>query len=320
MSPSEATPPAAITAFLRGCERRARAFVRWHGGHPRQASEVWEQASQHFQQQAQDTAIGHWPRLFWHGLLEAPALRAMPAAEDVAIPGFGRMARGPRAVVLLRLVAGLDDEEAGAALGITAATYRLALHKAMPRLHDGQLDEETWRVLQQRINAELRTDTPQARSRPLPAHNPAAISTGHREADPADAPPRPARWRGPAMLATVVLTLAALALTFRLPELLPDPEDEALPGAVIERTILSEALPATTTPAGYDADFAVYSDADFELLLANPATDALQSQAFDAWYAAQLADIREAEARAAAEALPLVEGHGEVEEGRDDGL
>src|SRR3546814_15290642 len=61
-----------------------------------------------------------WPRQFWTLLLATPELREQPQAPSWG-SGFCPLAgvgRGPRAALLLRLVAGLPEAAAAAVLGV----------------------------------------------------------------------------------------------------------------------------------------------------------------------------------------------------------
>lgn len=304
------TPPAAaaIDAFLRGCERRAGVFLRWYVEDPALADPIWQQARAGFATAAAGQPMPEWPRLFWASLLASPLLLQTEPAQGVPIPGLGRLGRGPRAVLLLHLAAGLDDAEAARVLGIGEDTFRLALQRSKPRLHDGRDDSESWRLLHQRIQQQLRGEaavTPRrpASAQPLPADAPPAWQAFDSR-DGADASePAPARWRNPAMAAVALLTVAALALTFGDPQALLDDAPATPDGALAEPTIRTEALADASTAANValDADTRLLLDPDYEFLAAVADWDTLDTLAFDAWHAAQLAQQRAEEAARLAE-------------------
>lgn len=287
---SSSEPPAAIAAFVHGVRRRASLFLRWHGADATQARRIRESAERRFEAIAADHPVAAWPVLFWRQLLADPDLRMAEPAGGVAIAGLGRLPRGPRATVLLRLVAELDEDSAAQVLAIAPGTYRMALQRSLPRMHDGRPDAETWRVLQQRVQAALRD--PSALSVPA--------SGGVRQQPVEPASPPPPSWRRPALAATAVLTLAALALTFR-----SEPERGADPpppdGTLTEHAIRVEALSEAPAGRGYGPDLALLTEPSLMLLIDDPPLDPLRDLAFDAWHAAQLAIAAEI---AAAQPLP----------------
>lgn len=302
-------PPAtdAVAAFLRSHQARARLFARWHGGDAWVAAQAWKDAHIRLLADLPAQPLGQWPQLLWRTLLDTPALKQADRAGAVAIPGLGRPARGPRAVMLLRLVAGLDDASAARVLGVAEATYREVLQRHLPRLHDGRLDEESWRLLQERVQAELRGE-PTGLPPPRPAPRPLAPAWQDDQDDGMqEDPAQPWRWRNPLLATVALLTVAALAWTFFGSELL-DPEPEVPPGAVAEASIRIDALPPAAAPAqpALPADAVLLTDPAFDLLSSGSDGTRLQDLAFDAWYAARLEDEREAE-RIAAEAMALDE-------------
>jgi hypothetical protein len=63
--------------------------------------------------------------------------------------------------LLLRLVAGLPEDEAAAVLAIDADGYRRLLADACPRDAGGQPDAAAWRVLAEALQAQLRGLSPE---------------------------------------------------------------------------------------------------------------------------------------------------------------
>lgn len=166
--PADATSSSALSAFLRGVERRGLVFA-WLLAGSRQTGEAalaW--ALDRFRQEAGRTAFGDWSRRFWSLLLAAPSLRQPPAAPRWE-PGFdwlSRIGHGPRAALLLRLVAGLAESDAATVLGIARPTYRLGLQRALPHQADGSADVAAWEALGAATRERLRALPPEA---PTPA-------------------------------------------------------------------------------------------------------------------------------------------------------
>lgn len=265
-------------------------FLRWYAGRDDLVQPVWNQVRARFASETHATPMAGWGRLFWGLLLANPLLRESEPAEGVGLPGLGRLPRGPRALLLLHLVAGLDDDDAAEVLNVGPETFRKALQHNMPRLHDGQPDEESWRIVRQRIAAELRGDAGTAR--PAPTRSVAEAPALRRTPEE---PPAPRRWRNPALAAAALLTLAALALTFIDTGALLDPEPPVPPGALGEARIQVQPLAAGPLPApAPDGDSALLLDPDYELLAAGIPREQLDTLAFDAWHAAQLAIASEA--------------------------
>jgi hypothetical protein len=277
--------PAALTAFLRGIERRGAVFAQLQAGDLATGDRALEAAMRAFQHGAASAPVADWPRRFWTLLLAAPPLRETPAAPhwsaDFAfLAGIGR---GPRAALLLRLVAGLAEADAAAVLGIARPTYRLALQRALPHGANGEPDAEAWRHLGDAAQHAVRELSVQ-RLAHLARLREAALSGRRLEARPAPvATPvastvRAPRWRWPAMLAVGVATLLALAATFFLPGMhRPD---------IDTPRIQVEALPATTPAATYAADAALVTDPDFDLVAADRDAAPVDDPAFHAWLAA----------------------------------
>ena len=73
------------------------------------------------------------PQQYWRLLLATPSLRhaAAPTPYPV-LPGIARLPPEPRAAVLLHLVAGLTDEAAAPALGLTVPAYQAMIRDSLP--------------------------------------------------------------------------------------------------------------------------------------------------------------------------------------------
>ncbi|MDH5834289.1 hypothetical protein [Luteimonas kalidii] len=272
---------AALTAFLRGVERRGAVFAEWQGGDPEAGDAALASTLRGFRDQAGGTAFAEWPRRFWAMLLAAPQLRqAVPKGAGTAPAAVATLGVGPRAALLLRLVAGLAEAEAAAVLGIARPTYRLALQRALPHRGDGSPDPEAWRALsaaaQQAVRAlpQERLETIEMlrdglRPRPPVRQRPA----------PRDGARRRAGWVWPATVVVLVLVASALGATWWGPWL----PGQVPPGAA---GIQVEPLPPVEPPAArFDPADALASHRDLDLLLAQ-ATGAFADDAdpaFDAW-------------------------------------
>lgn len=286
--------PSAAAAFLRGIERRAAVFAQWQGGDIETGDAALARTMVEFLDLAPRVVFAEWPRRFWSLLLASPALRAPQALGTACdgLPALATLGGGPRVTVLLRLVAGMPEHEAAAVLGVSRATYRLGLQRALPHLADGAPDAEAWRALAASVQADIRALPPDRLAR-LAGLREAALR-GQVLAPrrfPLTAPlvaaagPDPAvharpRWLWPAMAAVGLATLAALALTV--------PWFHG--GGAGDEHIRVEALPESGRPAArYDDELALLTERDFELLVA-PGDRATwqEDPAFHAWLAAQL--------------------------------
>ena len=273
-TPASAAPPA-LAAFLRGVERRGLVFAWLLSGSREAGAEALAWALDRFRREAGRTPFGEWPRRFWSLLLAAPSLRRPPA--DPAWGGefdwLSRIGHGPRAALLLRLVAGLAESDAASVLGIARPTYRLGLQRALPHVADGSADVEAWEALGQAAQALVR-ELPQTLQRQATEQPGTAGPSMSADRRPAGRGVRAALWL------VVLLTVAGLVATFlplgnRLPTGLAGAPD----------AILSEALPETEPPSGRypDAD-ALELHPDLALLLdAGKADAAAADPAFHAW-------------------------------------
>ncbi|WP_235973005.1 DUF3106 domain-containing protein [Luteimonas sp. MC1895] len=279
--PTGAPASTALAAFLRGVERRGLVFAWLLAGSRETGGQALAWALERFRREAGRIAFGDWSRHFWALLLAAPALRTPPTAPrwEAGLAWLSGIGHGPRAALLLRLVAGLAESDASTVLGISRPTYRLGLQRALPHREDGSADVEAWEALGRSAQELVRNLPPE----PVAAHAPTA--------DDDDATPTSAGGRRPlgrglrvALALVALLTLLALGLTFRM-DRLPDGLDAA-PGH-----ILSEALPAAEAPAGrYGEDDALALHPDLALLLdAGNADPAAADPAFHAWLVGEAA-------------------------------
>lgn len=281
--------PSALAAFLRGIERRGALFAELHCGDATTADLALAQALRVFRDSAGSHSFAWWPRLFWRAVLAAPPLRA-GAPQPRWAPQFaalGECGSGPRAALLLRLVAGLPDGEAANVLGIAPQTYRLALQQALPRREDGTPDPDAWRALDTAVQDALRT-LPAERLAHLARLRQAAAQGRRPDLIGPAPPPRAAEpdMRRPHPLLRALLWggVAACALAFTATFFWPL---SWAPGPAGDPQVRVRALPPAQTPAQrYDPASALLTEPDFELLAQDDAASLPRDPAFLAWLAA----------------------------------
>lgn len=283
-----AAAPAAVAAFLRGVERRAALFAQLQCGDPTHGDNAQTAAMRAFVGGAGQVATADWPRRFWALLLASPQLRRAPGQswpKDFAL--LARLGNGPRAALLLHVVAALSDEDAAAVLDVAVPTFRLALQRALPRRGDGSLDADAWRTLDTAARQALR-QLPAARLVQFARLREAALSARapQRRQTPRRATTAPRAlpgWLLPLLWVALAACAAGLAATFLRPALsASDAGDEVR----IRRT----PLPAAAAPVGiFDADTALLSHRDFEQLADNADAALLRELDFYGWYAAERA-------------------------------
>src|SRR5690606_20746097 len=145
-APTAGASPA-LAAFLRGTGRRALLFSDLQAGPG--GDQALAAALSGFVAGAATQPMSRWPERFWGQVVASPVLRAGAGGED-------------RTAALLWLVAGLDEEGAGAALGVPAERWRLAVQRAAPRDAEGQVDAAAWQAWAESVRGQLR-DLPQER-------------------------------------------------------------------------------------------------------------------------------------------------------------
>lgn len=283
-----AAAPAALTAFLRGVERRGTVFAELQAGAAGPGDEALAATLRAFRTVASRAPFAEWPRRFWALLLASPLLRHPAQARGWAPPfaALATLGSGPRAALLLRLVAGLTEADAAAVLGIARPTYRLALQRALPHRDDSTPDADAWHALGEAAQAAIR-HLPAERLAHVARQREAAIHG--RKPDPiagvgaAGARWRPRWWR-PALWGVCVSTALAIAATYVLPGWRAGEDGPS--------EIRIEALPPAEAPAStFAADALLSTHRDLDLLLdagdgAN-ADPAMRDPGFYAWIAAQ---------------------------------
>jgi hypothetical protein len=144
-----AASTAAVASFLRGVERRAAILAELQCGDAGLGDQALSAAIETFTAAAPSAIADEWPQLFWTTLLQTPALNAEALAPfwqgDFA--PLARLDFGTRAVILLRVVVGLNDVQAAQVFGVEPAEYKQALQRALPLRADGSLDGEAWLAL-----------------------------------------------------------------------------------------------------------------------------------------------------------------------------
>ncbi len=291
-SPSHRSgPPPALSAFLRGVERRGAVLAELQAGDAGAGDAAVAAAMAQFRDEAQATPMAQWPPRFWSLLLAQPGLRSRTA---VALPidvtdRLGELGSGPRAALLLRVAAGLSEEDAATVLGTSLPTYRLALQRALPHHPDGSADPAAWQRLREQIHRRIKTLPPERLAR-LGGAREAAL-TGDDAAPRGKASPsavtrpRP-RWLMPLLWTALVLCALALAATF----LLPAGVLGSFAGLNGNERVRVEPLPESGAPAArFDAETALATHRDFALLADPQGEAAAQNLDFDSWLAAQQA-------------------------------
>lgn len=271
---NEASAPTALSAFLRGVERRGLVFAWLLSGSAQAGDQALAWSLERFAAEAGRTGFGDWPRRFWSLLLAAPSLRRPPQDPrwEPAFEWLSRIGHGPRAALLLRLVAGLAESDAANVLAVARPTYRLGLQRALPHHADGSADVDAWHALG-RAAQEMQRALPQGTAARAAAATAGPVEPAARTRDgrrPAGRGVRLALWL------VALCTLAGLAASFLLADGLP-PGLEAAPGHV-----LSESLPEESPAGRYAEADALALHPDLALLL--DGADAVTADpAFHAW-------------------------------------
>jgi hypothetical protein len=295
-------PPAALAAFLRGCERRGAVFAELQCGDPDRGHVALSAALRAFRGKAAAQPMADWPVRFWALLAATPQLRADgPTARwPDAFAALARPAAADRAALLLRLAGGLQEAEAADALGLDSAAYRDALARACPRDTLGHPDAGAWRALAEAIQQHLR-ELPADRLATLARLREEALAGTRLPPVTAKTPtfvatPAPRRW--PWILLVVVWLLVAAGAGlwwWRGSTLMPSTsapaavssDGEGVSPLPPDPEITTAALPVADAPAARADDVvAAETHADFALL-ADPAEEAYAREAdFLAWYVA----------------------------------
>ncbi len=315
---SESTPSAALAAFMRGVERRAAVLAELQAGDAAVGDAAVEAALYAFRAEADRRPMSQWPLCFWSGLLADPALQGRVA---VAIPlaasdRLAELGNGPRAAVLLRLAAGLTEDEASQVLGVTVAGYRLALARAVAEDGTGVGQQEAWQRLRDEVQMRIRLLPPPRMSHlarvresalhgERPAGTPAApqaapgAAGGPLRARRGAAPSRPHVGLRRLLWALLVLCVLAFGATFWWP--FPDFDPLGLSKGSWARSapgigeVRVEPLGAPEAAASnYDAATALLLHPDFDLLADPQGAEVATGMDFYSWLVADGADAPDA--------------------------
>lgn len=246
--------PAAVAAFLRGVDRRARLLALVQTGDTRAAQGALAVATRVFAGDAEQWPIAQWPAQFWRLLLSVPAMGQRAAGGDRCdvLADIARLTPPLRAAVLLHLIAGLDDADAAAALGLGVGPYQQRIRSSLPRNPQGELDLVVWRGWRDAAQQALEQLPEAAEAVHSPARGalrpprPAARTEAASSAGPA---PRPRRRRWLWLLWLLLVLLVTLAAG-----LLLTPRGRAVLD-IWRGRVHVEALPAAAAPkARFDPD------------------------------------------------------------------
>lgn len=259
--PLNAPEHSALTSFLRGIEVRAWVFALRQAGDEERAEAGLARAFHDFLAQSRATPLAGWPMRFWTCLLRQPG---MVGAVAPSASGLAALPPGPRAALLLRLVAGLDVAHAAQALGVTEPAYEKALHRA---LGAPGLDPTGIEALRSELQAQIQ-DAPAAQRQLLATWRDEAVLALEDRIEDGQTPDRRRVWGA---LALAGLVLAAGWALWRSDAFRSGP-----PTPVVDRV--------APPPAMSDAVAVTHPD---YLLVARPADEVLATELpFYSWMAA----------------------------------
>jgi hypothetical protein len=258
----------ALSAFLRGIERRAFVFAEVQCGDAGQAEAAVARAMRAFRGVSAVSPLSAWPAGFW-ALLMAQAELSEGRSQ---VPELGALGSGPRAALLLRIVAGLDFPHAAQVLGVSETTYRFALQRALQQLGEGGISYAALAVLRERLHRQVKTLTDE-RTAALAALRTRVLQD---QPDPLPVPAPASPWPRRLLWAVLALLALAFAATWLLPKTAP-----VVTGP--------QTLPVETVPAA-PAEPDPVTHPDFGLL-ATPADETLAGDlALLSWIASGQAD------------------------------
>jgi hypothetical protein len=258
----------ALSAFLRGIERRAFVFAEVQCGDAGRAEAALARAMRAFRGVSAVSPLSAWPAAFW-ALLMAQAELSEGRSQ---VPELGALSSGPRAALLLRIVAGLDFPHAAQVLGVSETTYRFALQRALQQLGEGGISYAALGVLRERLHRQVKTLT-EERTAALAELRTRVLQD---QPDPVPEPAPVSPWPRRLLWAVLVLLALAFAATWLLPK--PAPVGTG-----------PQTLPVETVPAA-PAEPDPVTHPDFGLLAA-PADEALAGDlALLSWIASGQAD------------------------------
>ena len=299
-APVSSNAAGALSAFLRGVERRALVVAELQCGDPTVAEQALVAVMRAFAGIASDVPMAQWPDRFWILLAHRNPIR-VPAAGGQWAPELAhlpQLAPPARLALLLRVGGGLDEAAAAQILDLPVADYQQALAEACPRDANGHPDAAGWRALAEQVQQRLR-ELPASRlqqlhqpaAAPAPGKGPAAWRAPAADTAPRRTPParragnRRPLWHGLLiLLVTTGVLLGGAAWWKHRPAVVP-PEASVPDGAVsIADPVAVEQLPADDLPVAAPADPAhAASDA---AMLADPEMMLARDADLYAWFAA----------------------------------
>lgn len=204
--------PAALTAFLRGIEPRARVLVRAQAGPSLDDERLLAEVRDEFGERAPRLPLAEWPLRYW-GLLLARQELAQPSGPTPAHPLY-RLSHTRRLALLLRLVVGLEPAGAARVLALSETAYRALWTDAEDKLAELGVGPAVLTRWHEGFQQEVRAGGGDATGSPPPA---SAVSRPPSASAAGPARRAPRRW--PTALqwglgAMALLLLAAFAATF----------------------------------------------------------------------------------------------------------
>ena len=264
------TAAGALSAFLRGVERRALVVAELQTGDGARAEQALVAVMRAFAAVASDLPMAQWPPRFWALLAARQALRDTPTGRwQGPLAHLGNLEPLIRLALLLRIGAGLDEDTAARLLDTDVDGYQEALAAACPRDRQGNPDAQAWRGLAEQVQQQIR-GLPAQRLKELQQ----PVAAGRKDDAPKtwrapaaeprtpSAPPRrrssqQRRWRGPAILLGTVLVLLLAGLGWRAWQgRVPDAP------AVVPEGAVGEAGPVTVEALEGDAPKVAAAAAD----------------------------------------------------------
>ena len=171
---SSAASSSAMQAFRRGIDRRAYVLARAQCGDSDLLQSALSAVDSAFNAEYAELPISQWPIRFWTLLLSRKEL----AQGMSPWPALASISHGPRAALLLRLVAGLDFSHAAQVLNISETTYRFALERGLEQLHAAGFNFEELERLRDSFFEEVKqlpTELIQTRERPAVVITPSLL-------------------------------------------------------------------------------------------------------------------------------------------------
>jgi hypothetical protein len=297
-APAPLSPAAAnaLSAFLRGVERRALVVAQLQCGDDAVAARAVAVAMRAFAGHAANLPMVEWPARFWGLLCSTPQLLAPPAGGQWPEPvqHLQQLAPAERLALLLRIGGGLEETIAAPLLGVPIEAYRQALAGACPLDANGYPDAAGWRALAEQVQAQIRDLSP-ARAQQLEQLRESVISGPPVTKPAASNPPnpRPSTARKPRprwswhtwLLLCVPLLLLAVVALWGWRDRFAGAEDAVPAEGVLSDNgpVQVEELDDDSTPAAPTEDAHAAADA---AMLVDPELELAREADFHAWVAA----------------------------------